>query len=45
MLGSTDHLDFLVKRRGKRAICNRESATCVLYAKTCSLGATASATT
>jgi hypothetical protein len=32
MLGSTDHLDFLVKRRGKRAICNRESATCVLYA-------------
>jgi hypothetical protein len=32
MLGSTDHLDFLVRRRGKRAICNRESATCVLYA-------------
>jgi hypothetical protein len=32
MLGSTDHLDFLVKRRGKRAICNRKSATCVLYA-------------
>jgi hypothetical protein len=32
MLGSTDHLDFLVKRRGKRAICNREFATCVLYA-------------
>jgi hypothetical protein len=32
MLGSTDHLDFLVKRRGKRAICNRLSATCVLYA-------------
>jgi hypothetical protein len=32
MLGSTNHLDFLVRRRGKRAICNRESATCVLYA-------------
>jgi hypothetical protein len=32
MLGATDHLDFIVRRRGKRAICNREFATCVLYA-------------